>query len=93
MREQITPLEAAQLLGVTREAVYQMIRRGQLDGYCVGRKKIIYKDSVETYKEKHRFPVQKETPPNVQRGIKDIKVPIRTPKAASVPLGFVHLRL
>ena len=37
----MTPAEVAQMMGVTRETVYSMICRGQLDAYKFGRSRRI----------------------------------------------------
>jgi putative molybdopterin biosynthesis protein len=42
----LTPADVAQLMGVTRETVYSMICRGQLEAYKFGRSRRITHDQI-----------------------------------------------
>ena len=46
METYLTPADVAQLMGVTRETVYSMICRGQLEAYKFGRSRRITHDQI-----------------------------------------------
>lgn len=47
----LTPEEVAQILKITRNTVYEMVKRGELPAYRIGRKIRIDPQDVETYKQ------------------------------------------
>lgn len=48
----LTPLEVAELLMITRNTVYELIRRGELNAYRAGRKVRIDRAEVDAYKRR-----------------------------------------
>jgi putative molybdopterin biosynthesis protein len=46
----LTPLEVAEILKISKNTVYELIKRGQLNGYKVGKKIRVDKSDVEAYK-------------------------------------------
>ena len=46
----LTPLEVAELLKITKNTVYELIKRGELPAYKVGRKLRIDKEDIEKVK-------------------------------------------
>jgi putative molybdopterin biosynthesis protein len=50
----LTPQEVADLLKITKNTVYQLIKRGELNSYKVGKKIRIDMSDVEAYKNKDR---------------------------------------
>ncbi|HEY9593055.1 MAG TPA: helix-turn-helix transcriptional regulator, partial [Spirochaetia bacterium] len=46
----LTPVEVAELLRITRNTVYELIKRGELRGYRVGKKVRVDLEEVEAYK-------------------------------------------
>ncbi len=87
-RKTIGVKEAARLLGISTRKVYSMLKAGELDGYSVGRRKVIFADSIPAYQERHRFqttnPLPGESAPQRVPGDKGSRKPIP---------GFRHLRL
>ena len=49
IEESLTALEVAELLKITKNTVYELVKRGELPGYKVGKKLRIDKDDVENY--------------------------------------------
>lgn len=47
----ITPEEVAKELGITRRAVYDLLRTGQLKGYRAGRKWVVKPEGVEAFRK------------------------------------------
>jgi putative molybdopterin biosynthesis protein len=45
----LTPVEVAELLKITKNTVYELVKRGELPGYKVGKKLRIDKTDVESY--------------------------------------------
>ena len=45
----LTPLEVAELLKITKNTVYELIKRGELPAYKVGRKLRIDKEDIDNY--------------------------------------------
>ena len=45
----MTTAEAAEILGIARESVARLIRKGQLEGTRFGRDWMVYRKSVEKY--------------------------------------------
>jgi putative molybdopterin biosynthesis protein len=52
--EALTPVEVAELLRITKNTVYELIKRGELHGYRVGRKVRVDLKDVEAYKQRDR---------------------------------------
>ena len=53
----LTPLEVAELLKITKNTVYELIKRGELPAYKVGRKLRIDKEDIDNYiKVKNHLP-------------------------------------
>lgn len=50
----LTPQEVAGLLKISKNTVYELIKRGDLNGYRVGKKMRVDEDDVEAYKDKTR---------------------------------------
>lgn len=46
----LTPLEVAEILKISKNTVYELVKRGELNGYKVGKKVRIDKADVEDYK-------------------------------------------
>ncbi len=55
-RDALTPVEVADLLRITRNTVYELIKRGELPGYRVGKKLRVDLRDVEAYKRRDRAP-------------------------------------
>jgi len=53
--------EVAELLNISKNTVYELIRRGELPSYRIGRKVRIDEIDIETYKNKSRTSVKKDT--------------------------------
>ena len=51
----LTPLEVAELLKITKNTVYELIKRGELPAYKVGRKLRIDKEDID-YINHYNFP-------------------------------------
>jgi len=49
IEESLTALEVAELLKITKNTVYELVKRGELPGYKVGKKLSIDKADVESY--------------------------------------------
>ena len=49
IEESLTALEVAELLKITKNTVYELVKRGELPGYKVGKKLRIDKADVESY--------------------------------------------
>jgi excisionase family DNA binding protein len=60
MSDSITSVEAARLLGKTRQWVAELCRRGLLDCQRIGRDWVINRESVEQYKASQQPPEEKE---------------------------------
>lgn len=58
MREDnaLTPAEVAEILRITKNTVYELIKRGELPAYRVGRKIRVDSNDVEHYKKRGRKP-------------------------------------
>lgn len=54
----LTPEEVAELLNIKKNTVYELIKRGDLAAYRVGRKLRIEREDVEAYKKRGRESVQ-----------------------------------
>ena len=55
VRVRLDAQHAADQLGVSRGMVYKLIKKGELDGYDAGVKRVVYEDSVLEYQERRRF--------------------------------------
>src|SRR5690348_13311869 len=49
MRAVITVAEAARRLGVSLATVYKMLHLGSLEGFAVGRRRLVYEDDIEAF--------------------------------------------
>jgi putative molybdopterin biosynthesis protein len=54
----LTPEEVAEILNIKKNTVYELIKRGELAAYRVGRKLRVEREDVETYKKRSRESVQ-----------------------------------
>lgn len=64
----LTPQEVADLLKITKNTVYQLIKRGELNSYKVGKKIRIDMSDVEAYKNKDKVGTR-QSAPNLQQTI------------------------
>ena len=87
-REVVSCLEAGRRLCCSRRKVYKLCTEGELEGYNVGRNKIIYADSIEAFKDRHRFGSE-ILPAGIQPGVR-LKV---LPPVKKAVAGLRHLRL
>ncbi|OOM09151.1 helix-turn-helix transcriptional regulator [Clostridium saccharobutylicum] len=55
----LTAVEVAELLKITKNTVYELVKRGELPGYKVGKKLRIDKDDVENYINNQKVPRNK----------------------------------
>ncbi len=55
VRKVIDAKVAAGQLGVSLSMVYKLLRLGELEGYAVGRRKLIYADSLDAYRQRKAF--------------------------------------
>jgi excisionase family DNA binding protein len=65
MEKLYTPAEVARHMGVTRETVYSMISRGQLDAYRFGRSRRISEQQIKESMSRRYQVVIDATRPNV----------------------------
>lgn len=63
----LTPQEVADLLKIAKNTVYELIKRGELKGYRVGKKLRVDSADVEAYKNATRSP-QSEIPVETMKG-------------------------
>jgi excisionase family DNA binding protein len=54
-RQTCTVAQAAAVLGVSVGLVYKLLRNGALAGYAVGRRRIVFADSVTAYQRQNAF--------------------------------------
>ncbi|WP_035931936.1 MULTISPECIES: helix-turn-helix domain-containing protein [Pseudofrankia] len=45
----LTPAEAAELLGLGRSTVYELLASGELESICIGRARRIPRDALDSY--------------------------------------------
>ena len=57
----LTPLEVAEILKISKNTVYELIKRGELNGYRVGNKVRVDLNDVEIYKNNTKSIKSKET--------------------------------
>ena len=78
MREgsSLTPEEVASILKIAKNTVYELIKRGELTAYRVGRKIRVDLQDVETYKKKGK---RAETAQNAPAAAEIPMQPIETP--------------
>lgn len=53
-RKKISVRETSYLLGVSRNCVYNLVEEGRLDFFYVGKRIVIFEDSVERYIRENR---------------------------------------
>ena len=78
--ESLTALEVAELLKITKNTVYELVKRGELPGYKVGKKLRIDKTDVESYinnqkvmkSNNNQFKVLKDEP-NKEENLSNIR--------------------
>ncbi|MDV3426631.1 MAG: helix-turn-helix transcriptional regulator, partial [Bacillota bacterium] len=70
----LTPLEVAEILKITKNTVYELIKRGELNGYKVGKKIRVdmkdveeYKNSTKTIKHNREAAVNKQSSVLIQK--------------------------
>jgi DNA binding domain, excisionase family len=51
----LTPQEVAEMLKIAKNTVYELIKRGELNGYKVGKKIRVDLKDVEIYKNKQKI--------------------------------------
>ena len=96
----LTPVEVAALLRITRNTVYELIKRGELRGYRVGKKVRVDREEVEAYKQRDAGPsrpAQSLPPGTVARGGfviagQDIMLDVLVQRAEQAFPGFQPLR-
>ncbi len=82
-----TPREVADALGCSLSYVYELIQAGELKGFSIGRRKMVYRDSVDQYRERHPLPTTSDKPPPARRpGRRRAAAP-----PAETPTPFRHL--
>lgn len=59
----LTPIEVADRLKIAKNTVYELIKRGELEGYKVGKKVRVDLKAVEAYKNRGRAPGHSPFPP------------------------------
>ena len=59
--------EVAEILNISKNTVYELIRRGELPSYRIGRKVRIDEIDIETYKNKSRTSVKRHEPTNIKQ--------------------------
>jgi len=59
--------EVAETLNISKNTVYELIRRGDLPSYRIGRKVRIDEIDIETYKNKSRTSVKQHTSTNIEQ--------------------------
>lgn len=64
METYLTPAEVAKMMGVTRETIYSMICRGQLDAYKFGRSRRITAGQIQECLERRYERAIDATKPN-----------------------------
>ena len=64
METYLTPAEVAKMMGVTRETIYSMICRGQLDAYKFGRSRRITAQQIQVCLERRYERAIDATKPN-----------------------------
>lgn len=55
MNSSLNAIEVAEMLNITKNTVYEMIKRGELPSYKVGRKIRIDKSDVENYINSQKY--------------------------------------
>lgn len=55
MNSSLNAMEVAQMLNITKNTVYEMIKRGELPSYKIGRKIRIDKSDVENYINSQKY--------------------------------------
>ncbi len=79
-RKVIDAQAAADQLGVSLSMAYKLLHLGELEGYSVGRRKLIYADSIEAFRSRKAIgrapaPVRvKEPTPRQRRRKEPVKV-------------------
>jgi excisionase family DNA binding protein len=91
-RPTCTVAQAAAALGVSVGLVYKMLKQGALAGYAVGRRRIVFADSVVAYQRRNAFQAILNDAGRDEPG----PVPAIAPRLPSAlirpPSAFRHLR-
>jgi len=87
MKETVTAKKAAELLGCSPRMVYRLFEQGELLGYRIGSKILLYADSVPEYIEGH-----KNQPPVKPASSPAIALAPR-PRTKGPSVVFKHLHL
>jgi excisionase family DNA binding protein len=86
---------AARKLGASVSFIYKLVKTGQLDGYAIGRRKIIYLDSLDAYRQRNNLrtlaAARQTATPVVAPEPEPRRAPRRTRRPATPPAGR-HLR-
>ncbi|AGF56833.1 putative molybdopterin biosynthesis protein [Clostridium saccharoperbutylacetonicum] len=61
-QKSLTAVDVAELLKITKNTVYEMVKRGELPGYKVGKKLRIDKADVENYINNQKMPLKYSNP-------------------------------
>jgi putative molybdopterin biosynthesis protein len=96
----LTPVEVADLLRITRNTVYELIKRGELRGYRVGKKVRVDREEVEAYKQRDAGPARPSPsalPESAPRGNfviagQDLMLDVLVQQAERAYPGFQPLR-
>ena len=59
--------EVAEILNISKNTVYELIKRGELPSYRIGRKVRIDEIDIEKYKNKSRTSVKQHAPTNIEQ--------------------------
>jgi excisionase family DNA binding protein len=99
-RGTLTTKEAAEMLGVSLSMVYKLHKAGHLEGYTVGARRIVYKDSIDAYRHRHTIrpvepkPVEpKPVEPKPVEPKPAETVPVPRPKTRRSPFPFPRKQL
>ncbi len=87
-RETITVAEAAKRLGVSVGTVYSLAHRGELEGYRVGRRILIYANAIEAYQKRHAVSKAEPPPEQPARPAQPTRRQRTRDPQAGVPPGF-----
>lgn len=68
----LTPQEVADILKITKNTVYELIKRGELKAYKVGKKLRIDMNDIEAYKNRSRSPKEPASQSRLQLPIDDV---------------------
>lgn len=78
--------EVAKRLGVSVDSIYKLVRQGKLEGYAVGRRKLIYVDTLDRYRKQNAFGKAEEPAPAPKQEPAPPKPRRRKPAATKIEL-------